>query len=186
MLLTPVILALWPSVAGPSLAKDPGFVDPQVDSVRLGDAASGKAFVLRFNGKGFEPSVSLWAFRYLNAGKTEVLDLIMFPGSVAYEFTWVALRRPRAAEPSATPIPGCKSFRSARGIHLGLSVEEVIALLGAPQKRTHQGTGQTLVYRCTSLTLCPILREVNMPEYEGNYVFRDGILVNCEWGYPYP
>jgi hypothetical protein len=185
MLFISLIVALGAAQAGPAVSENPRFLDTQVGPVHLRDDVSGKAFVVRFGGKESEPDLGLPVFRYLNAGRTEVLDLVMHPGGLRYEFMQVRIRRARRSEPNTTPVD-YDSFQSGRGVHLGLSIPEVIRLLGAPQEEKAEGSERTLVYRCTSSAVCPILTEVNMPEYQGRYFFLDGTLVRCEWGYPYP
>ncbi len=169
--------------AGPA---DTSFVDTHVGAVSLADEASGKAFVLRYGGHEFEPDLGLRVFRYVNAGKNEVLDLVMHPGGVRYEFMVFRLRRPRGAEATTATVAGLESFRSGRGVRLGLTVAELARVLGAPLRQSVSGGNGVMVYRCTSQATCPTLKQVNMPAYEGKYSFRGGILVACEWGYPYP
>ena len=70
-------------------------------------------------------------------------------------------------------------------MRLGLTVDEVVALLGAGVRRG-RGAEVRLKYSCSSAQTCPGLRGVNMPQYEATYRFRDDKLVAFEGGYPYP
>jgi hypothetical protein len=185
VLLSLLVLALSTEFSE-SLVKDPAFLDTHVASVQLADEASGKAFVLRFGGQEFEPDLGLPVFRYVNASRSEVLDLVMHPGGSRYEIMQFRIRRARPAEPKATAAAGLASFRTGRGVYLGLTVAEVIQVLGNPHQQSGRGDDRVLVYRCDSAATCPVLKQVNMPAYEATYTFRRGALDAVECGYPYP
>jgi hypothetical protein len=182
VLLSVVAVALCAAASSPVAL----FIDTRVGPVQLADEVSGKAFVLQFGGNEFEPDAGLPVFRYFNADRTEVLDLVMHPGGLHYEMMQFRIRRTRSAEPKPVPVAEQGSFRTGRGVHLGLTVEELIRLLGPSHQESGTGGDRTLIYRCTSATSCPVLTRVNMPAYEGKYSFRSGVLVAVECGFPYP
>jgi hypothetical protein len=186
VLLSLLFLALSSGSSEGAVAEDPPFVDTHVATVHLADGASGKAFVLRFGGQEFEPALGLPVFRYFNASRSEVLDLVMHPGDSPYEIMQFRIRRARPAEHTETPVVGLTSFRTGRGVYLGLTVAELIQVLGEPHRRTGGGDDRVLVYRCNSAATCPVLKQVNMPAYEGKYTFHKGTLDAAEFGYPYP
>jgi hypothetical protein len=70
-------------------------------------------------------------------------------------------------------------------VHLGQTIEEVVDLLGKPHEEKTDAGNQWLFYRCSSKTTCPVLERVGMPEYEGRYWFRHGVLFSFEYGYRY-
>jgi hypothetical protein len=166
-------------------AGDPKFWDPVVSGITLEDVRSGKAFVMRHDPLAQEPEDDFPQFRCLNADGTEVLELILHYGSERYAFGQFRLRRPTPAEATRGKRAAVPSFVTGKGLHLGLTIEEVIALLGAGQRREHSGE-VSLRYFCDSVQACPGLQRVNMPQYEAIYRFRAGQLVSFEGGYPYP
>lgn len=173
-------------VAQASAAEDPQFVDVHVDSLTLASASSGLAFGSRFPGQIREIDGSLPFVRYVNASKTEILDLVLHPGGQSSEFMEYRVRRFRPADAPAAAIPTVGAFRTGRGLHLGLGVDDVIGLLGPPDQRTSSGRSEGLNYRCASAKRCPILQRTNMPLYYGRYSFTDGRLVAFEGGFQYP
>jgi hypothetical protein len=181
-----VVVGLWLAAAPVAAAPSASFVDVRIESVELGNVATGEAFVRRFGGEESEPDAGFSLYRYLNASKTEVLDLVMHPGGVRYEFMEFRLRRTKTSESKSSPVVAVDSFRTGRGLRLGLTAEEVLRILGAPHQQTSSGKRRTLQYRCTSRVTCPVLKLVNMPEYYGTYSFVSGILVSIESGYMYP
>jgi len=183
------VLLAWPlfaAVAQASAADDPQFVDIHVDSATLATASSGQAFVSRFPGEIREVDGSLPFIRYVNAAKTEVLDLVLHPGGQPSEFMEYRVRRFRPADAPVAAIATVDAFRTGRGLHLGLAIDEVIDLLGPPDQRTRSGRSEGLNYRCASAKRCPILHRTNMPLYYGSYFFTDGRLVAFEGGFQYP
>ena len=186
MLWAVLVLALGRGFSSAATAEDPPFVDTKVGSVQLADEASGKAFVLRFGESHPETQFGFAVFSYANASRSETLELVAHPGGMLHEFMEFRLARTGRGNARGTVAAGEASFHSGRGVHLGLSIEELIRLLGKPHDEVPDGGDRTLVYRCTSPTTCPVLSRVNMPAYEGRYSFQDGALVAFRWGYPYP
>jgi len=166
-------------------AGDPKFWDPVVSGITLEDVRSGKAFVIRHDPLAQEPADDFPQFRCLNTDGTEVLELVLHYGSERYAFGQFRLRRPTPAEATRGKKAAVPSFVTGKGLHLGLTIEEVIALLGAGQRREHSGE-VSLRYFCDSVQACPGLQRVNMPQYEAIYNFRAGQLFSFEGGYPYP
>ena len=185
--MVPSVLAagLWLGLLQTSTTGEPQFVDLRVGSVQLGSTASGEAFVRSFGGHEVEGDGGVAEFRYLNGTKTELLELVMHPGGERYQFMELRVRRPSSSELQSTQVAGIDSFLTGQGLHLGLTVERVTRILGAPHTQTSSGRSRGLHYRCTSAG-CPFLKKVNMPLYHGNYFFADGILVSLEAGYEYP
>jgi hypothetical protein len=167
-------------------ADDPPFVDIHIGSVTLASASSGQAFVSRFPGHVREVDGSLPFVRYVNAANTELLDLVLHPGGQATEFMEFRVRRFRTADAPTAAVASVDAFRTGRGLRLGLTVSEVVDLLGPPDQRTSSGRSEGLHYRCASARRCPILQRTNMPLYYGRYFFTDGHLAAFEGGLQYP
>jgi hypothetical protein len=164
---------------------NPAFLDPAIAGVVLGDDQSGRAFVEQYGTPLRESTLPLTPLRYVSSANTEILELVIHPGDVVNSFAQFRVIRANGARGPATPTR-VSSFVSVKGVHLGLTLPDVVHLLGPPSQRVGTGGTVTLEYRCTSRADCPDLARVNMPEYEGRYVFRLGVLEQFEAGYPYP
>ncbi len=186
MIAAVVFLGLWLGSTESREIGNPQFIDLRVSSVELGSVPTGEAFVRRNGGREVEVDGGLPLYRYVNTPKTEVLELVMHPGGQRYEFMEFHIRRPSPAEVQVCPVAAVDSFLTGRGLHLGLTIDEVVSVLGAPQQQAGSGRSRGLHYRCTSPKTCPILEQVSMPEYHGRYFFADGKLVTVESGYAYP
>jgi hypothetical protein len=163
----------------------PKFWDTVVSGVTLEDVDSGKAFVMRHSPIAQEPEDDFPQVRCLNADGTEVLELILHYGAERYAFGQFRVRKPSPAEATQGKRTAVPSFVTGKGLHLGLTLDDVVALLGAGQRRERSGE-VSLRYFCDSPQACPGLQSVNMPQYEAIYRFRAGQLVSFEGGYPYP
>ena len=179
-----LILVAYGGLAQRSAAADPRFVDDQLGPVQLANVASGGAFVLRFPGSEPEPEFGLTVYRYTNASRSEVLELFCHPGCERYEF--MEFRVQAGSEAKGAAVTSLTSFQSGRGVHVGLTVRQLIQLLGEPHGEKSEAGVRTLFYRCSSSAVCPVLQRVGMPAYQARYSFRSGVLVAFESGYPYP
>jgi hypothetical protein len=86
-------------------------------------------------------------------------------------------------------------FKTGKGIHLGLSLDSLFALLGKQHCKTVQAKNKvTVTY---SIAVPPkeallgsreetFLDFYNMPSYYGKYIFKDGKLVEFDFGFEYP
>jgi hypothetical protein len=156
-----------------------------IAGVALEDATSGHAFVMRHGLEVFEPDDDFPQVRVLNSDGTELLALLQHYGAQRHEFGQFRVRRPSPIDAKRGKRGAQTSFVSGKGVRLGLTVEEVVDLLGTGAQETRD-LQVTLHYACSSTRACPGLGRVNMPSYEAIYRFQNGKLVSFEGGYPYP
>jgi hypothetical protein len=164
---------------------DPEFVETEVAGVLLGDRASGTRFTST-HGKGKVEDDGYIHHKYLSGSASEVLDLVFYPGSVKNTFDKAEVRGASPLDVQRLPRLSLSGFVSRRGIELGRSRDEIVALLGRPQSVAEKDGRVILLYRCDSRKRCPILKRVNMPAYEARYVFQADKLVEFSLGFPYP
>jgi len=77
------------------------------------------------------------------------------------------------------------SFRTESGVHLGMSLDSLVAIKGKKYKRAEGKGNVHLSYRLTDKRMAHrILTRYNMPIYEAEYVFRDNKLIKFTYGFP--
>ena len=117
---------------------------------------------------------------YLNASRTEQLVLYVAPGAINLS---VSEARVGPAVGEHPVFPGePPTFVTARGIKLGMSQAEVIAILGPPLSTSPE----ELRYRIEREAAREWLAEVNLPYYEASYQFKAGHLASFGFGFPVP
>jgi hypothetical protein len=164
---------------------DPKYWDPVIADVTLEDPSSGKAFVMRHSPEAYQPDDDFPQFRLLSSEGTEVLVLLQHHGAERYGFGQFRVRRSSSVEGKRLKKGSLQHFVSGKGVRLGLTIEQLVVLLGAGQRDDGKGV-VSLRYSCSSGQTCPGLQQVNMPAYEAIYRFQRGTLVEFEAGYPYP
>jgi hypothetical protein len=183
---TLVLLPCAPhSVGLASEQGDPQFVETEVAGISLGDPVSGRQFISS-NGRGKRSDDGYIHHFYLNAGATEVLDLVFYPGGVENTFYKVCVRLANSRDVRRLPRISLSSFSSRRGVVLGLSRRQLTDLLGPPSSVKERDGRVVLSYRCGSRRRCPLLKTINMPSYEARYVLAGDKLVEYSLGFPYP
>lgn len=161
------------------------FFETSVVGVTLGSDVSGRQFVT-MSGKGKKRDDGYIHFEYTNSTGTEILDLIRYPGGTKYAFYEIEVRALAAGAGGKLPRIAVPSFVSGKGIRLGLTRRALIDLIGEPSAEHRLRGRDTLKYTCSNATRCPTLKTVNMPSYEGRYVFSGDRLIEFSIGYPYP
>ncbi len=120
--------------------------------------------------------------RYVNDDRSEAVAFVIHPGSSRMDFSEAIVERTTASSPYP-PFPGgIKSFKSVRGIQLGMTREEVTRILGPPKSETPDA----LRYQLDKTNAKNWLARFNMPVYYGRYEFADGKLVKFSFGFEYP
>ncbi|HET7832802.1 MAG TPA: hypothetical protein VFK88_07550 [Gallionella sp.] len=81
-----------------------------------------------------------------------------------------------------------KRFVSGKGIELGFAKSRVTSILGAPSRQREEGGIVTLEYRLEEADQAAsnFLAHYKMPVYYGNYLFKNGRLVEFRFGFVYP
>lgn len=148
--------------------------------LKLGDAESATTLIGAFPSENSGYGSSL--YRFANRDRTEVMTLVQHPGSEESEISQVGVSAIRA-EQSVPFFPDRpQHFVTPLGIRVGASKADVILLLGAPTSESDD----ELLYRLTKETAESWLAIYNMPEYRAVYQFRNGRLIEFEFGFPHP
>lgn len=93
------------------------------------------------------------------------------------------IRAPADAPPTLKVIENIESFRTGKGIRLGMTEAEVTAILGADcMKRETINEMPAVTYEMGPETVCSglryrlFLKSIGLPDYAGSYAFDDGRL----------
>lgn len=76
-------------------------------------------------------------------------------------------------------------FTSGKGIHLGMSRQEVTDILGKHYREHPHPDEQVISYRIDEKD-SPLLQRHNAPAYYGQYHFKNGRLIKYEMGFEFP
>lgn len=158
----------------------PRCVDTSVAGIAIKDPASAEAVVGREI--ALVEDDLLYAL-YTNNARSEQLRLIFHPGDIRHSFSEFEVKGVRSPGRGAKVLSTVSSFRTAKGIHLGMSKREVMAVLGKPKGNSRAAT---LEYRLDDIASTPFLQRYNMPIYYGRYRFKGNRLVEYAFGFEYP
>ena len=179
-----LLLAALSTVATASATVDvPRCADVSVAGIGLDDPKSVEAVV------GTEivlHDADLPYAHYLNRDRTESLELVFHPGSVFHSFNEFRVRKAQPSDRSANALKPVATFRTGKGIHLGMSKAEVMNTLGPPHHTSRSRGTVLLGYRLEHRTSSTFLRHYNMPTYYGHYRFKGDRLVDYAFGFEYP
>jgi hypothetical protein len=125
---------------------------------------------------------------FTNSSSTEYTKATTYPGGTKYAFynfevgeLWLDGLK----EKHFTKLP-FDHFQTEGGIHLGISKKDLIRIKGKEFTIKETLAGERLVYKI-SLPHAPwFLNKYHMPEYLAEYQFRNGVLVQFSFGFPYP
>ena len=119
-------------------------------------------------------------YRFLNVDGSQILTLDVHPGSIRYSVATVSVAY-RQDEVERPKFPGGPAvFITGLGIQLGMSRDDVEAVMGAPSRIT----GDTAIYEIDGRS--EAIARYNMPGYAASYTFERGKLVAFQFGFPYP
>ena len=80
-----------------------------------------------------------------------------------------------------------ESFKTGRGVELGMTVAEVEGLFGSCFKsRQKNGPDLFLEYQIDNADKDPELKEFGYPVYYAEYEFKKGKLIRFRFGFAYP
>lgn len=122
--------------------------------------------------------------QFANKTNNEYLILYHLDGSNANSFNEfeIGLLNSKKRSFKATTFP---SFYTESGVHVGMTMDSLIAMKGKKFKRTDQKGKIVLTYRVTDNNVVNhILTRYNMPIYEAQYFFRGNRLVKFIFGFP--
>lgn len=165
----------------------PRETDVSVAGIRLSDPDSTER-VLGKNVGFVEENNGFPVLRILNADRTEVVELTQHYGGVVNEVREFEVK-PVSGKVKGIVLPNVEHFATGKGIHLGMSEQEVTSILGKPVKIERRGKNRVLEY----LPKDAQARYQASPDFEdtfelyyGHYTFRDGKLREFAFGMVYP
>ncbi|MCC7251511.1 hypothetical protein [Hyphomicrobium sp.] len=124
--------------------------------------------------------------RFVSTNGAQELVLFAHYGAIEDEYAEAEVRiaGPEALALKDLPI---ESFKTGRGVELGMSVAQVQALFGTCFK-SRQKTGQELFfeYEIENADRDPELKTFGFPVYYAEYEFKRGKLVRFRFGFAYP
>ncbi|HEX9514091.1 MAG TPA: hypothetical protein VF939_26550 [Puia sp.] len=122
--------------------------------------------------------------QFANKTNNEYLILYHLDGSNANSFNEFEIGALNTKKRSfkTTTFP---SFYTESGVHVGMTMDSLIAIKGKKFKRTDQKGNIVLTYRVTDKHVANhILTRYNMPIYEAQYFFRGNKLIKFIFGFP--
>lgn len=159
--------------------------DTTVSGVKLTDADSAVKVV----GAGAELTEGeddLPHARFVTTNGAQELVLYAHYGAVEDEYAEAEVRvaGPEALTLKDLPI---ESFKTGRGVELGMTVAEVEGLFGSCFKsRQKNGPDLFLEYQIDNADKDPELKEFGYPVYYAEYEFKKGKLIRFRFGFAYP
>lgn len=121
-----------------------------------------------------------------NHDKREKLTLDFYERDTAVVISELHVEQVRTPHVECVvPPQHIENFDSGKGIHLGMSQQEVTAILG-PDFNTHPHPDEDVIsYRIDDKDIA-LLQRHNAPAYYGQYHFREGRLVKFGMGFEFP
>lgn len=159
--------------------------DTSISDIVLTDRESAKR-VVGSGAKIFESEDDLPHARFVSTNGAQELVLFSHYGADEDEYAEVEVRVGSAEALTLQDLP-VESFKTGRGVELGMSVREVQALFGTCFK-TRQQTGQELFfeYEIANADRDPELKGFGYPVYYAEYEFRRGKLIRFRFGFAFP
>ena len=124
--------------------------------------------------------------RFVSTNGAQELVLFAHYGAIEDEYAEAEVRVAGAEALTLKDLP-IESFKTGRGVELGMSVGQVQALFGTCFK-SRQKTGQDLFfeYEIANADRDPELKNFGYPVYYAEYEFKRGKLVRFRFGFAYP
>lgn len=124
--------------------------------------------------------------RFVSRSGAQELVLFAPYGAVEDEYSEVEVREAGAEALVLKDLP-IETFKSGRGVELGMSVGEIEALFGKCFK-SREKTGEELFfeYEIEGADRDPELKDFGYPVYYAEYEFRNGKLKRFRFGFAYP
>jgi hypothetical protein len=125
--------------------------------------------------------------KLVNGNNTELLVLIFHPGSILGNFAEAIVRRSvENKDDQIIQMPSSSHFVTGKNIRLGIPSEELISILGKPERSVEENGRIKAYYEIAGCDQSEFLKHYNMPQYRGEYNFVDDSLVEFKFGFPYP
>lgn len=122
-----------------------------------------------------------------NMDNTEILTLVSHPGDIRGSFNEFRVKNiSKLSIDCIKPLNPISNFVTGKGIHLGISQQELISILGPNFTKNKEGNIVTINYKIDDFNRSSFLKKYNLPVYFGNYYFINDKLVRFEFGFEYP
>jgi hypothetical protein len=124
--------------------------------------------------------------RFVSTNGAQEMDLFAHYGAASDVYAEVEVRIADAEALALKDLP-LETFKTGRGVELGMKVAEVEALFGTCFK-SRQKTGSELFfeYEIANADRDPELAKFGFPVYYAEYEFKSGKLVRFRFGFAYP
>ncbi len=159
--------------------------DVSINGIKLTDRDSAVAIV----GSGadlIESEEDLPHTRFVSRSGAQELVLFAAFGAVEDEYSEVEVKAAGAEALVLRDLP-IESFKSGRGVELGMSVAEVQALFGTCFKsKEKNGDELFFEYEITAADRDAELKDFGFPIYYAEYEFKKGKLTRFRFGFAYP
>jgi len=122
-----------------------------------------------------------------NKKQTEVFSAFFCEGDATLCFSIFVVKEKlnNFKEPIFTQLKNIDNFVTAKGIKLGLSKVEVIKILGGKFEIVEKEKGVKIIkYNIKGKEKFEVLKKYNVPEYFGEYIFKNDKLVEFSFGFP--
>jgi len=187
MLAVALLLAL-PQIAEAKSKKGPGCLLPNADTtlhgITLGDYRSTQRVLGRDRrGAADNPDTDFPWYAFVSRDGRQVMRLRRHAGDVLDSYLEFEVRR--GPDPKAIPLEADR-FVSGKGVRLGLTRKDIVALFGPCFTASRNGKTETLRYEVaedTDKPNSPVLKAANMPQYYAEYEFEHGRLVRFTFGH---
>lgn len=159
--------------------------DVTISGIKLADSASAIQ-VVGADPKLEESEDDLPHARFVTTNGAQELVLYVPYGADANEYAEAEVRAAGAEALALTDLP-IETFKSGRGVELGMTVKQIEALFGRCVK-ARQKTGDTLFleYEIEGADRDPELKVFGFPVYYAEYEFNSGKLIRFRFGFAYP
>jgi hypothetical protein len=122
-----------------------------------------------------------------NSNNTEILTLVFHHGDTKDSFNEFRIQNiSKVLTGCIIPPKVISRFVTGKGIHLGISKEELIKILGPSFTEDKEDNTITIRYKIDNFNKSSFLKKYNLPVYFGHYHFLKGKLAKFEFGFEYP
>jgi len=122
-----------------------------------------------------------------NKDNSERLALVYYEGDTAYVISEFRVEQVMTRYIDCSqPETAVEHFVSGKGIALGMQREQLVRILGEPQKVHPQLDETVLIYRIDGKSASGFLQRYGAPAYFGQYHFRQDRLVRFDFGFEFP
>lgn len=182
LLATAVWLALAPGAEAKCRMKSP---DLSISGIQLTDVESAVK-VVGTSPPLYDSEDDLPHARFVSTNGAQEMVLFAHYGAVPDEYAEVEVRIAGAEALALKDLP-IESFKTGRGVELGMSSSQVLALFGSCLKTRQKTRSELFIeYEIANADRDPELKDFGLPVYYAEYEFQNDKLVRFRFGFAYP